>query len=146
MLLPPPRGIGFRAARLFGGIRRHNQTMRKIRKHSVIFAVVLLISCAVSNHSETPSFVNALVQAYEADSEAASPDEIWSFLIGGDAVFYVSPTCCDIPSTLYDKDGNILCHPDGGITGSGDGRCPHFHERRSTGVLIWRDSRAGMDK
>jgi hypothetical protein len=42
-------------------------------------------------------------------------------------VFYTPiPGCCDRTSTLYDRCGTILCAPDGGYTGKGDGRCPDF--------------------
>ncbi len=110
-------------------------------KSPLLFAFILLSSCAISDDATKQSFVTRLIQNYEADSEEASPDEIWSFMIGDDVVFYVRPMCCNILSTLYDKEGNILCHPDGGITGAGDGQCPDFHKERSTGVLVWRDPR-----
>ncbi len=115
--------------------------MSKFRKHSAIFALIFLSSCAVADDTSKPSSIERLIQKYEADTEDASPDEIWSFVIDDEVVFYVAPMCCDIPSTLFDKEGNILCHPDGGITGAGDGKCPDFHKERSTGVLVWRDSR-----
>ena len=44
-----------------------------------------------------------------------------------EVVFYTPiPGCCDRMSTLYDRCGTILCAPDGGYTGKGDGRCPDF--------------------
>ena len=56
-------------------------------------------------------------------------------------MFYVPPACCDVPSELYDHDGNLICGPDGGIRGTGDGKCPDFFEKRREGTLIWRDPR-----
>ena len=58
-----------------------------------------------------------------------------------DKGIYVAPMCCDIPGTLYDKDGNILCHLDGRMTSLGKDQCPEFYDDRSTGVLVWRDSK-----
>ncbi|MBU1101268.1 MAG: hypothetical protein KKA84_12780 [Bacteroidetes bacterium] len=55
-------------------------------------------------------------------------------------VYYVPPQCCDQFSTLYDKDGNIICAPDGGITGQGDGRGSDFFAERKNKKLIWQDT------
>ena len=60
----------------------------------------------------------------------------------GGRVYYVPPRCCDVYGTLYDASGTILCHPDGGFTGDGDGRCPDFFEERRNEKIIWRDRRA----
>jgi hypothetical protein len=40
-------------------------------------------------------------------------------------------------NSLYDQDGTFLCSPDGGITGSGDGKCPAFWKKAKRRVLIW---------
>ncbi len=45
---------------------------------------------------------------------------------------------------LYDSECNLICAPDGGFTGNGDGRCPD-------GILsgieftktVWQDERVG---
>ena len=44
-------------------------------------------------------------------------------------------------SDLYDADGNLLGHPDGGITGQGDGKLPDFQEERSDEQVVWADDR-----
>jgi hypothetical protein len=49
--------------------------------------------------------------------------------------------CCDFFSTLFDAQGEIICHPDGGITGHGDGRCPDFFDERENGRIVWTDDR-----
>ena len=55
--------------------------------------------------------------------------------------YYVPPQCCDQFSTLYDADGAVICAPDGGITGRGDGKCPDFFQSRTNEKLFWEDSR-----
>lgn len=35
-------------------------------------------------------------------------------------------------SELYDKNCNLICHPDGGFSGGGYGKCPDF----SNGILM----------
>lgn len=52
-------------------------------------------------------------------------------------VFFIRGRCCDIPSALYDCEGNKICEPDGGITGKGDGRCEDFFEKREGNTLLW---------
>jgi hypothetical protein len=42
----------------------------------------------------------------------------------GEVVYYLLPLCSSIISNLYNADGDIICHPDRGFGGQGDGRCP----------------------
>lgn len=67
------------------------------------------------------------------------PAKIYSYQYEGQIVYYFPSKCCDIPSTVYDKDCNALCSPDGGITGKGDGKCPDFFSKRVDEKLIWED-------
>jgi hypothetical protein len=43
-----------------------------------------------------------------------------------------------VSSELLDGACRVLCHPDGGITGGGDGRCADFAATRKDGELLWR--------
>ncbi len=55
-----------------------------------------------------------------------------------EVVFYTPiPGCCDRTSTLYDRCGTVLCAPDGGYTGRGDGRCPDFKIPSDPLNCIW---------
>ena len=56
-------------------------------------------------------------------------------------VYYESAPCCDQQSTIYDVKGNILCHPEGGLTGKGDGKCANFDKRKTNEQLVWQDPR-----
>jgi Domain of unknown function (DUF6970) len=56
-------------------------------------------------------------------------------------VLHVPPQCCDVVSDLYNAAGQVICHPDGGLTGTGDGRCPDFFTQRNNEVILWRDMR-----
>jgi len=47
------------------------------------------------------------------------------------AMCVILAACCDIPSVLYDTAGTVVCAPDGGFIGRGDGRCPDFISQRS---------------
>ncbi|HEU4533571.1 MAG TPA: hypothetical protein VFS00_05615, partial [Polyangiaceae bacterium] len=59
----------------------------------------------------------------------------------GDTVFFVPAPCCDHTSELYDSTGKLLCAPDGGITGRGDGKCKDFMTSRKDELSVWQDAR-----
>ncbi|MFD2245599.1 DUF6970 domain-containing protein [Pontibacter ruber] len=69
------------------------------------------------------------------------PAAVWQYQYNGKTVYYIPSYCCDMYSELYDADCNLICHPDGGITGSGDGKCTDFFEKRTNEKLIWKDNR-----
>jgi hypothetical protein len=45
-------------------------------------------------------------------------------------------------SVVYRSDGAVMCQPDGGLAGNGDGRCPDFFVERRNERIIWRDPRS----
>jgi len=87
------------------------------------------------------AWLMALIQKLENEPVANPPASIAQYEYKGQTVFFLPQRCCDIPSTLYDADGNIMGHPDGGITGHGDGRVPDFFEERSNERIVWEDER-----
>ena len=56
-------------------------------------------------------------------------------------VFFIPSHCCDIPSELYTTDCQIICFPDGGLNGQGDGKCMDFAFQLDQAKLIWQDNR-----
>ena len=75
---------------------------------------------------EIPDWLTRLIQRLENEPVANPPASIAQYVYTGHTVYFLPPRCCDIFSDLYDADGNIIGHPDGGITGQGDGRVPDF--------------------
>jgi hypothetical protein len=59
----------------------------------------------------------------------------------GQEVYFVPQRCCDVMSVVYRSDGAVMCHPDGGLNGKGDGRCADFSAERRNERIIWRDSK-----
>jgi hypothetical protein len=86
----------------------------------------------------------ALTHDLESQPVANPPAYIARYEYQGQVVYYLPPRCCDIPSTLYDAAGVILCHPDGGLSGIGDGRCPDFIAQRTKEQIVWRDGRGAV--
>ena len=91
--------------------------------------------------SEIPDWLTSLIKRLENEPIANPPASITRYEYNGQTVYFIPQRCCDIFSDLYDSDGNIIGHPDGGITGKGDGRAPDFMELRRNESVIWRDQR-----
>ena len=115
--------------------------MRRLRPISFLLA---LSFAKQSLAQDLPPFVTQLIEDYQSIEAGASPGEIWRYEFRDATVYYLprSHLCCDIPSVLYDSEGQIVCLPDGGITGRGDGRCTDFITRRSNGVRVWPPAEA----
>lgn len=88
-----------------------------------------------------PAWLTALIQKLEHEPVANPPASIIRYRYRGADVYYLPPRCCDVPGVLYDTAGAVVCLPDGGITGKGDGRCTDFAATRSDETVIWRDRR-----
>ncbi len=110
---------------------------------TLLFSVImaLFLGCAQSTEPDVPIWVHMLVKEYQKAPVANPPQSIWRYQYHGQYVYYVPQQCCDIPSLLLDANGSLLCHPDGGIFGTGDGRCTDFFQTRSNEKLVWKDQR-----
>jgi hypothetical protein len=115
-------------------------------RYRVLPLIVMLAVTPTATFAQAsiPSFVAELITQYKSAPAGSSPGSVWRYQYKGAVVFFVPRlSCCDIPSRLYDVNGNLLCRPDGGIAGSGDGKCPDFFRERSKGELLWSDGTAG---
>ena len=88
-----------------------------------------------------PAWVDSLITKFSAEPVGNPPQSIWQYTYNDATVYYVPPQCCDQFSDLYDVTGKIIGHPDGGITGEGDGSCRDFFKTATNGLVIWRDPR-----
>ena len=112
-----------------------------------LFAFLALAGCSqeptvlLPDSESQPEWVSKLIQELESEPLANPPAFLARYLYHGQVVYFLPQRCCDIPSVLWDAEGTVLCSPDGGITGEGDGKCPDFHKEKSDEVIIWRDPR-----
>ena len=90
---------------------------------------------------DIPSCVSSRIDSLVAEAPWNPPSEVWKYNYNGQTVYYIPQHCCDYPSLLVDENCNVICHPDGGIGGNGDGQCIDFMEKRKDGVRIWKDPR-----
>lgn len=88
-----------------------------------------------------PVWLNDLIVHFEGEPMANPPVVIKEYLYNGEKVYFIPARCCDIYSDLYDEEGNLIAHPDGGITGNGDGRASDFHEKATYVRTVWSDPR-----
>lgn len=108
-----------------------------------ISALLLLFtfSCSQSTEPSVPAFVENLIKEFKSQPVGNPPQSIWQYEYKAQVVYFVPAQCCDQFSTLYDVTGKVICSPDGGITGAGDGKCPDFFTERKNEKLIWKDLR-----
>jgi hypothetical protein len=107
----------------------------------ILFASVFSSGCAGNQPLPTspePQWLAALIFNLEHPPVSNPPSVIARYEFHDKLVYYVAPRCCDIRGVLYDSAGNILCEPDSGITGAGDGRCPDFFAQRRSERIVWR--------
>ena len=117
----------------------------EVIKHIALVMLILgLAACGArpaGEQAQVPAAVAALIQDLKNQPVANPPAYVASYEYSGQVVYYVPPRCCDIFGNLYDSAGQLICHPDGGLAGRGDGRCPDFLNQRTNETVIWRDTR-----
>jgi hypothetical protein len=112
---------------------------------SIAFALSMTVGAACARSvldDDRPGWLAALVAQLEREPVANPPAFIARYQYKGDTVYYLPPRCCDVAGELYNAAGSVICGPDGGLTGRGDGRCPDFFTERKDESIVWRDTRA----
>lgn len=114
---------------------------------SYIFSVFLIIwfsaffECDASDDEATiPSCIKTKIEQLKNAEVQNPPAQVWEWNVDGASYYYITADCCDQYNLLYDSNCNIICAPDGGITGNGDGKCPTFNGTVQK-TLIWEDFR-----
>lgn len=106
------------------------------------FTLLFLLSCSDKEiEKDTPECIKKIIEDIKKQDSAGSPDKIYRYRYEGRTVYYIPPLCCDFPSRLLDEDCNLICNPDGGFSGAGDGRCPDFFKKAKDEKVIWDDDR-----
>jgi hypothetical protein len=116
----------------------------KIACRLSLMCVLLAVGCTADSPvapDRVPEWLLSSIRQLEAEPVANPPAFIARYEYRGEPVYYVPARCCDIWSTLFRVDGTIVCHPDGGLSGRGDGGCPDFLTRRTKEQIVWRDPR-----
>jgi hypothetical protein len=92
--------------------------------------------------SANPAWLDRLITQIQKKPVTNPPSAIYRYSYKGDTVYYRTSRCCDIRSMVYDRDGAVLCEPDGGIVAKPDARCADFFESRTGERLVFQDPRS----
>jgi YHS domain-containing protein len=108
---------------------------------SVLLFFLLILSCEKSDIGKgVPKCINDMIDDIEKEEVRNPPTKVWKWEVDGSTYYYITSDCCDQYNYLYDENCNVVCAPDGGFTGNGDGNCPVFI-KQIVSTLIWKDSR-----
>ncbi len=120
-----------------------NKIMKQ--KYYYLFLVLLLLALFLTivfvQQKET-NWLNQVIEKEKNEPVANPPASLTKCVYKNKIVYYLPPRCCDIPSVLYNENGEVICAPDGGFTGDGDGKCQDFFEEKKDCEIIWEDSRS----
>jgi hypothetical protein len=106
-----------------------------------LFLCWLLTACDKPDLAvAVPDCIENKIQNIQNAPVENPPKEVWLWEYNGVSYYYFTAACCDQFSELYDADCNLVCAPDGGFSGMGDGNCvPGI--LNATKTLIWKDPR-----
>ncbi len=109
-------------------------------KASILF-IYLIFGLLQCGGDPLESCADDLIAQLKSEPVRNPPAEVWEYTISGKKYFFVPSYCCDFYSDLYDSSCKLVCHPDGGITGEGDGKCGELKSQLVKGKLLWKDER-----
>ena len=105
------------------------------------FVLLQAKTCKKEDFKDVPLCIIEKITTLKAENVENPPASIWQYEYNGQVVYYIPAKCCDFHSMLYDSNCNLICSPDGGFTGKGDGKCSDFLAKRTKEKLIWKDER-----
>lgn len=115
--------------------------MRRMLSLMPLFMAALLAMAAQASpmrpKSDLPRWLQARVDRYAVLPPEQSAQAVWLISVKGRSAYLEVAPCCDQLNPLFAPDGTLLCHPSGGLTGIGDGRCPHPADRDRAPRLLW---------
>jgi hypothetical protein len=101
---------------------------------------VVEITC-IREADPIPSCIQSKIEEIKNEPVRSPSAKIYRYTYNKKKVYFIPQYCCDAFSELYDESCNIICNPDGGIMGHGDGKCADFFQGRTDEELIWTDER-----
>ena len=122
------------------------ESVTTLRRQLVLLAFLMSVACSGSpvapdSTDSSPAWLTALIRQSEEQPVANPPAFIALYEYKSQSVYFLPQRCCDIMGVLYRTDGSVACHPDGGLKGTGDGKCGDFFRERRNERIIWRDAR-----
>lgn len=107
----------------------------------IFIGILVLTSCEnTTATNDIPTCIETKIQDLKNESVQNPPAKVWKWEVDGQTYFYITSDCCDQYNYLYTSNCEIVCAPDGGLTGEGDGKCPSF-TNEIVKTLVWEDTR-----
>jgi len=107
----------------------------------LIGLVFLNTGCENSNLTiDAPNCIENEIKKIKNEAVRNPPAQVWQWETDGQIYYYITSDCCDQYNYLYTNNCDIICAPDGGITGLGDRNCPNFIGPIKK-TLLWKDNR-----
>ena len=108
---------------------------------TILLLTLIFGSCKeVDLEKDAPKCIMREIRKIKREEVRNPPAKVWEWNVDGATYYYITSDCCDQLNYLYDDDCNIVCAPDGGFSGGGDGTCPEF-EGSIERTLVWEDQR-----
>lgn len=107
----------------------------------LLFLLLTFVACIKDElEINVPDCVVKKVQEIKKEPVRNPPAQVWEWKVDDTIYFYITSDCCDQFNYLYNVECNVVCAPDGGLTGNGDGNCPDFSNVIEK-TLVWEDDR-----
>jgi hypothetical protein len=113
-------------------------------RQAVLFTPIVIALFAAGCDGESridrdaPNWLRAEIRRLRSEAAPNVPVVVTRSQYRGETVYYTSPGVPDGPGVLFDAEGKVLCSPDGGLDGRGDGRCADFFATRVNETILWR--------
>lgn len=108
---------------------------------TLLLFTLTITSCEkLALNKDVPNCVERKIKKIKKEKVQNPPAKVWEWKVNGETYYYITSDCCDQFNYLYDDKCNEICAPDGGFSGSGDGKCPQFNGPIEK-TLVWEDDR-----
>lgn len=114
----------------------------KLKSSSILLLGVVMAACVCGEEpldDAVPLCVKQKITQLENEPKRSPAASITMIVTRNKTYFYTPPYCCDFFGELYDDQCNLVCNPDGGISGNGNGNCPDYTVLEER--VIWEDKR-----
>ncbi len=110
------------------------------RIYFLITTILIICSSFQKKKSKQvlPSCIKQKIELFKRMEKHEQPQSVIEYIFKGKKVYYITMPCCDFFNELYDANCKLMGHPDGGITGQGDGKLPDFNKEKTKERIIWK--------
>ncbi len=98
----------------------------------IAICLIGLNSCEKNKSTNSiPSCIQDKIDELKNKPKYNPPAKVIQYNYNGKTVYYITSDGCDQFNNLFDSNCNLICAPDGGFTGHGDGKCSDFENKKN---------------